>query len=275
MAVCGAQTSRGTPCRNRVWRSGQRCWRHGGASSPLGTLPNLLGVVAALISILVGLYIVVRGTSQTPQRVGSAPNPLAVAALAKSPGAPTDITAAMTLVGSSDQAWFISTSGSTTKASFRQAATISLALVAIPSPKLPTRLVSQQVPSGGWACVNVFANAFDVSGPSPICFDPTTANSDAQSWAWTMFPKGVTAGPQTVAISLSVYRGEPLATQTPVSQRTRYMTVDVVRSLLDRYVGLVTGILAALGTVVGLTIKWFLDHIWPPQAELPNGDNSS
>lgn len=268
MPTCGAQTARGTPCQNRVW-PGQRCWLHGGGKSPLGTLVNLLSVAGALLSTLGALYVLVIWTSQTPQKIVSAPNPLAVAALAKSPGAATDVTGAMSLVGSSNQAWFISTSGSTTKTSFRQAATISLALVAIPSAKLPPTLVSQQVPSGGWACVSLFANAFDVSGPSPVCFDPIAANSDAQSWAWTMFPKSVTAGPQTVAISLSVYGSQPLPTQTSVSERTRYMTVEVARSLLDRYVGLVTGILAALGTVVGLTLKWLLDYVWPPKTEAP------
>lgn len=228
--------------------------------------PDFSTLLSVLAGILVGVSTLLQftgGPHTSPQTVKPAVNPLAVAAVARTPGGAPTVDGALILTGPSNEAWFLSTSGTTTRSSFRQAAAVSLSLVAASRASLPATLVAQDVPAGASICISVFANAFDVSGPDRVCIDPTASNTNTQSWAWIMFPKSAAAGPETVAVSMSIYGPKTLPPQVPISERSRFLTIDVVRPLFDRYSTLIAAFVTALGAVVALVVKALLDHIWP------------
>lgn len=199
----------------------------------------------------------------SPKGIISPPNPLATAALARRPKASADPNEALVLVGVGDKAWFLDTSGSTTDHSFRQAAVLSLSLEEIPRGLLPKKLIPHQVQAGSSACINVFANAYDLSGPSAACFRTNEGKHGAESWGWTMTPKSFSSGSQPIAISLTIYSDDPSPTQIPLAQTTRYFTINVIRNLYDQYQGLFSAFLTVAGALLGLFIKAALDRLWP------------
>ena len=83
-----------------------------------------------------------------------------------------------------------------------------------------------------------------------------------ESWAWTLYPKAGTAGPQPVAVSLGVYRNVTgTAIQVPSSQKTEPLSIDVVRPFLDKYSGVLNSLILAGSAMVAAAFHLFTTKV--------------
>jgi hypothetical protein len=153
--------------------------------------------------------------------------------------------------------WLLTAVGSSTQISFRQAAVVNLQLIG--NVDVQPDAATYSVDESTVVCVEMNASTFDVNGPEHAC---ARLGILPRSWAWTLIPKEGIAGVQTVAIALglesltkdsSAAETEPL----PMHHVTRFLTIDVKKTLFERFLPYMTATIAAVAVIAAAFIGLF------------------
>jgi hypothetical protein len=167
--------------------------------------------------------------------------------------------------GLSPGAWLLTAEGTTETISFRQSATVFLRLRPATDHEIETR-AARQAPIQDLAetnviCVSIFANAFEITGVKEAC-TTLTGGESAHSWAWSLQPGPNTAGEQPVAVLVSATEPQdegPVPAQRfePAAHQSRFLTIEVARSIFDRYTTLIAAAFALIATLGAALIGQF------------------